>query len=86
MTVPYMDGVGCTGDPDVADVLHCLISDASSVYHASGFLDWCDELEFDPDSISSRGTYQACQKVESRLEKFLGTVGFLSYIQDTELY
>lgn len=45
--------------PDVADVLHSLMLDASAL-DAGTFEDWCAELGFDSDSIKARGMYDAC--------------------------
>src|SRR6478752_235815 len=47
MTVPFYTGSMC-GEATAADVLHCLISDASSVDNT--FEEWCADFGYDSDS------------------------------------
>lgn len=58
-------GIGKTIRPEIADVLSCLISDASAA--AASFEDFCAEMDSDPDSLKARETYEACAKTRRAL-------------------
>jgi hypothetical protein len=56
--------------PTAADVLHCLLSDASC--GADTFEDFCGNLGYDTDSRKSLETYLICQKTGVELRRLLG--------------
>lgn len=70
MTVPFYTGSMC-GEVTAADVLHCLISDASSADNT--FEDWCADFGYDSDSRKAERTYKACQRIAVKLNKLLGS-------------
>ena len=51
--------------PQVAAVLHCLLSDAEAGNES--FSNWCDNFGHDSDSITAFNTYQACEKTAKQL-------------------
>ncbi len=63
-------GIGKRILPDVADVLSCLISDASAA--EGSFEDFCSEMDSDPDSLKARETYDACAKTRAALLRAFG--------------
>ena len=71
MTVPFHTGSGWTADPDVADVLSCLLSDASMADNAQDFADYCSEFSLSTDSRSAEASYRECKCSSKRLHKFL---------------
>lgn len=71
-TVPFATGTGWTRDPDAADVLECLRSDALSVDGAADFETWASDLGYDTDSRKAHAAYRACLRIEHRLRRFLG--------------
>ena len=72
MTVPFSMGPGLSGAPKAAEVLDCLLSDASSYRNARDFSDWANELGFDPDSRKAEKIYRAVGRQTEKLEAFLG--------------
>jgi len=56
--------------PNIADVLSCLLSDASSGEET--FYDWASNLGYDTDSRNALDTYLACQKTLVALRHVLG--------------
>ena len=72
MTVPYFTGSAITREPDAADVLDCLLSDASGYDAARGFEDWCADYGYDTDSRSAEHTYQQIERQSKKLRVFLG--------------
>ena len=56
--------------PTTADVLACLLSDASNA--SETFEEWCLNFGFSDDSMKAMETYRACQKTRSALQRFLG--------------
>jgi hypothetical protein len=72
-TVYFSMGLGHHGkEPEVAEVLDCLISDATGVDNARGFEDWCGDYGYDTDSRKAHRTYTVCARQGERLRKFLG--------------
>lgn len=57
--------------PDLADVLHSLMLDASAL-DAGDFADWCAELGFDSDSIKARSIYDACIAIGLKMRAAFG--------------
>lgn len=72
MTVPFSTGMGWTREPDAADVLNCLISDASGFLSACDFEDWCSEYGYDTDSRRAERTFKLIDKQTTKVRNFLG--------------
>lgn len=72
LTVPFFQGPAHTSEPTAADVLSCLVSDASSFESARSFEEWCGDLGYDTDSRKAERTYKACGDIAHRLRVFLG--------------
>lgn len=53
--------------PQPAGVLHCLLMDASA--SDESFNNWCDNYEYDNDSISAFNTYQQCCETGNKLRQ-----------------
>lgn len=70
MTTEFHTGYGITGQPKPAEVLDCLLSDASSV-EGVDFEDWCDELGFDRDSRRAERIYKVSERQTVKLHRFL---------------
>lgn len=77
MTVPFYTGPAL-GEPTVADVVECLISDASGADQS--FEDWCSDYGYDTDSRKDEATYKAVVKQTRELRRLLGdqTIGRLA--------
>lgn len=72
ITVPFWQGAAHTKPPTAADVLSCLVSDASSYESARDFEDWARDLGYDTDSIKAKRTYEACGRTAKRVRTLLG--------------
>jgi len=72
MTIPFFTGQGWSKDPEVADVVSCLVSDYSCIESSRDFYDFCDNLGYDSDSRKSLNTYNQCLNQSKKLEKLLG--------------
>lgn len=70
LTTDFFTGQLCTKDPTTADVLGCLLSDASGV--DDGFDEWCGNFGYDADSRKAEATYKACVKVGRDLRRIFG--------------
>jgi hypothetical protein len=57
--------------PALADVLHCLCSDADAIDYGS-FEDWANSVGYDPDSRKAEATYRACLELALKLRNGLG--------------
>lgn len=57
--------------PDVADVMHSLLLDASAL-DSRDFADWCADYGYSDDSISARATYDACIATATKLRAAFG--------------
>jgi hypothetical protein len=58
--------------PKAADVLYCLLSDAS--FGQMPFADYCDELGLEQDSRRALATWEQCVKTNGEIRDFLGTL------------
>lgn len=86
LTVPFFMGVGHYGkEPEVYDVLNCLVSDAASVDNARSFEEWASELGYDPDSRKAEKIFKACERGTKKLKKFLGEQ-YDIFLYETEGY
>jgi hypothetical protein len=61
--------------PALADVLHCLCSDADAIDYGS-FEDWANSVGYDPDSRKAEATYRACLELALKLRNGLGDEKF----------
>lgn len=57
--------------PDVVDVLHSLMLDASAL-DCRDFADWCADFGYSDDSITARGMYDACIATATKLRAAFG--------------
>lgn len=80
----YSQGFGIQGEPEVAEVLDSLASDASTVENATSFEDWAGELGYDPDSRKAEQTYKACKRIAGDLRAFLGKDLYSDLLWHTE--
>lgn len=53
--------------PDAADVVHCLLMDASGTDET--FEEWAGNLGYDPDSRKAEGIFKACRDVAAALRR-----------------
>ena len=55
--------------PDLATVMHSLISDGEAGFDALTFEQWADSLGYDSDSRSAEATYHACRNIGTALAR-----------------
>lgn len=72
LTVFFSMGYGHSQEPEAADVLDCLASDAAGVHNATDFEDWAGEYGYDTDSRKAERTYAIVQRQAEKLQQFLG--------------
>ena len=72
LTVHYSMGSAHTGEPEIADVLRCLVDEAVSFENARDFEDWARELGFDPDSRKAERIFRQVEKNSRGLKRLLG--------------
>ena len=59
-----------TVPPKLADVVYCLLNDASGTDEV--FEDWCNNLGYDTDSRKALDLYLTCQKTRTAMIKMFG--------------
>jgi hypothetical protein len=69
ITTYFSCGPAWDREPQAADVLSCLISDARS--GEESFEDFCSELGYDSDSRQAERIWRTCRKVAPKVERFL---------------
>lgn len=84
MTLPWMQGVGITEDPDERPhvVVDCMISDAWSIETSNGFEDWAREWGYDTDSRRAEKMYR---EVEARAAEFIDFIGGAAELKNLAL-
>ena len=83
LTTYFGMGVGLEREPEVYDVLSCLIMDASSTENIEGYYEWCHDLGMDPDDSTHRKSYTATLDNTRKLRRFLGDK-YHAYLYETE--
>ena len=83
MTTPFFMGAAHTKPPEVADVLDCMLSDASIIENAPEWQEFAGETGYDPDSLSGYQTWQRTRRQTKRLRRFLGE-HYDALVWDTE--
>ena len=82
VSVDFYQGSGHTKPPTVADVMHCVLSDASARHHGS-FEDWAAEYGFDEDSRKAEQIYHRCLKTATAMLDYFGE-GVLCQLEQLE--
>lgn len=83
LTTEYHMGSLLTGEPDAADVLDALTSDAAGWEQADGFEDWAREYGHDTDSRAAEADYRATGERAGILWTFLGE-DYTAFLFETE--
>lgn len=87
ITEPFHIGPAWEREPNAADVLDALLSDATSYRNADGFEDWANDFGYDLDDYPTRRRaqkiYNACARLSDRLDTFLGD-DFDAFAYETE--
>lgn len=84
LTVYFSMGPAHTGEPQAADVLDTLASDASTIENAQSFEEWAAELGYDADSRKAERTYRIVQKQADGLKQLLGETAYEQLLWHTE--
>jgi hypothetical protein len=69
LTVPFFMGPARCNAPTAADVLLCLVSDASA--GEQSFEGFCSDFGYDVGSRKAEATWKACAKTAPKLRRFL---------------
>jgi hypothetical protein len=73
IAITFSMGAGHNGrEPQLAEVLDCIASDASGVENARSFDDWCSEYGYDTDSRKAERIYATCTRQTASLKRLLG--------------
>lgn len=69
--IPFYMGKGHEGrEPEMLEVLECLVSDATS--SSMSFEEWCAEFGYNNDSIKDLKSYNECVKIGEKLHYLFG--------------
>lgn len=75
LTTTFSKGFGHKGKaPTAAEVMECLVMDASPFAHDSlvTLEDWCNDFGYDPDSRKAERIFNLCREGAVELRSFLG--------------
>ena len=72
LSVPFFQGPAIKEPPTAADVLSCLLLDATGYDDARNFEDWAPEFGYDPDSRKAEKIYHECGEISKKLHALLG--------------
>lgn len=70
LTTFFSQGPAYHSEPNVADVLHALISDARAGEET--FEDFCADFGYDTDSRRAEQTWKTCSRMTPKIKRFLG--------------
>jgi hypothetical protein len=85
MTLYFSQGSAHTREPETADVLDCLASDARTLESSRSFEEWALDLGYDEDSRKAERTYRAVKKQSARLRKLLGESAYKALLNADSL-
>jgi hypothetical protein len=80
----FSTGKGWNRTPELADVLDCIASDASSYENAQSFEDWASEFGYDTDSRKAEKMYRAIKRQAEQLKRMLGEEAYQELLWNTE--
>lgn len=84
MTLFFSQGSAHTKAPNLAEVLDCMASDASSVENSRDFEEWCSEIGYDTDSRKAEATYNECKAQARHLERVIGRSALRQLVEEVE--
>lgn len=84
LVVYFSQGSAHKQSPTLAEVLNCLVSDASSVDNAYDFEDWASECGYNTDSRKAEAIYNVCKRQTQELKDLLGSNAYAQLLYDTE--
>lgn len=86
LAVPFSMGPAHSSEPEIADVLDCLASDASSVENANDWFDWAEEMGYDgaEQLRQARDTFATIERQTADLREFLPSDAFEQLLYSTE--
>lgn len=61
MFITYSMGSAHKLAPNIAGVMHCIVSDSQYVMDGTTFEQWAGDLDYDVDSIRALRTFEACR-------------------------
>lgn len=72
MQVTFRQGTGFNGaDPELPDLFHSLLADASGYLNSTSYEDWCADYGFNPSASRFSKIYNAVRSQTERLSRFL---------------
>lgn len=83
LAVPFGMGYGHTAEPTAAQVLDCLLSDASGIDNAASFEEWADDYGENPDSRKTERLYRAATEQTDKVRAWLGDA-YEAYVWETD--
>lgn len=84
LTVYFSQGPAISKEPEAAEVLDCLASDAVGIENARTFEEWCGEYGYDTDSRKAERTFKACETQAAGLRRILGEEAYKALLWGTE--
>lgn len=85
MTTHFSMGYAHHGrEPEVAEVLDCLASDAAGIENARDFSDWCSEYGYSDDSRKAERIFKVCKEQARQLRRWLGDGPYDDLLWNTE--
>lgn len=69
-------------NPDLKNVLYCLVSDAQSVDGVESFEEWASELGYDTDSRKAERAYNACKDTFLKMHQMFDLEQLYELFQD----
>lgn len=85
MMIYFSKGYGHHGkEPQVDEVLDCLLSDSAGVENARSFEDWASDYGYDTDSHKAEKIFKNCEMQAAKLRKLLGDNAYNTLLWETE--
>jgi len=80
----FLRQYGKLAEPELADVLDCLASDASGFDNSRSFEEWAGEYGYDTDSRKAEKTYLTVKNQALELKSFLGREAYETLLWNVE--
>ena len=71
-TLDFFQGPAHEKEPDIDDVLDCVILDSQGIDNARSFEDWASDFGYDTDSRKAEAIFKTCKRQRAELKRLMG--------------
>lgn len=86
ITVPYFQGPAIVSEPQIEDIVGCLVTEAGAYLSASSFEEFATDHGYNPDSRKAEAIFTRMGVAADELRNFLGEEILNQFLYETEAW